>query len=75
MGQATFLGLRTFKWGILWSDPLRTPWLKRQSRRSPPLETGAGSGAESPHEEPSLPPCPVLAAGLRGGLSAHRSLR
>jgi hypothetical protein len=38
--------------------------LRRRSRRSPLIETGAGSEEESPHEEPHVYPCPPLAAGF-----------
>ena len=51
------------------------PCLRRRSWHSPPLETGAGSGAASRHAQPDITPCPLLAAGLRGRLPTPRRLR
>lgn len=47
----------------------------RRSSCSPPLETGADSGAESPHAQPHIHSCPLLAAGLRRRLPTPRRLR
>lgn len=48
----------------MWSDPAWNVASTKLTAQSPLIETGAGSEAESPHEESHVNPCPFLAAGF-----------